>query len=253
MVRHPWDVQAPDAPVRLFCLPWAGGSAAGYQRTWPGALAPEVDVRALELPGRGIETSEPLIRRVDPLLDFLMARIVPLLDRPYAFFGHSMGALLSLELTRRLVAEGHPEPVRMFQSGSGIPGRSHRTGGRPLHELPENEFREWLRKTGGTPATVFRNPEILDHLSPLLRADFELCDVYRERPGPQVSCPVTALGGDADPYVPVDALSEWAEITTGDCELMVLSGAHFAFQEHLDRVHSYVAAALETAMAHPAH
>ncbi|NKI43875.1 thioesterase II family protein [Streptomyces physcomitrii] len=249
MVRHPWDVQAPDAPVRLFCLPWAGGSAVFYQRAWQREFAPDVDVRPLELPGRGIESDEKLLRRVDDLVDFLLDRLTPLLDRPYALFGHSMGALLSLELTRRLAAEGYPAPVRLFQSGSGIPGRRHRTTGRALHTLPENEFREWLRTTGGTPAAVFQNPELLDHLSPLLRADFELCDVYRERGGAPLSCPVTAIGGDADPYVPVEALSEWSEVTTGPCELMVLSGGHFAFQDHLDRVRSYVAAALRTATA----
>ncbi|MEU9716868.1 alpha/beta fold hydrolase [Streptomyces sp. NPDC047976] len=248
MVRRPWDVECPDAPVRLFCLPWAGGSAVTYRRGWPQALAPDVDVHAVELPGRGAEFGEPLLRRVEPLLDVLMTRIVPLVDRPYAVFGHSMGSMLGLELTRRLVAAGLPEPIRMFVSGSGMPGRRPRTEGSPLHELPENEFREWLRKTGGTPAEVFRNPELLDLVSPLLRADFELCDAYRHRPAPPFGCPVTAIGGDDDPYVPVAALAEWAEITTGPFDRLVLTGGHFAFQEHLDRVHAFVAAALRTAV-----
>ncbi|MFI1568028.1 thioesterase II family protein [Streptomyces sp. NPDC020490] len=243
MVDNPWDVTSPDAPVRLFCLPWAGGSAVAYQRTWPRALAPDVDVRAVELPGRGIASDVPPVRRLDELLDFLLPRIAPSIDRPYAVFGHSMGAVLGLEIVRRLTAAGLPEPVRVFVSGSAVPGRAPRAA-RPLHELPENEFRAWLRDTGGTPAEVFRNPELLDHLSPLLRADFELCHVYRPTPGAPLGCPLTAIGGDADPYVSVDALAGWAELTTGPFDRLVLGGGHFAFQDHLDRVHTYIATAL---------
>ncbi|MDT0343456.1 thioesterase II family protein [Streptomyces litchfieldiae] len=238
----------PDTATRLFCLPWAGGGAAAFQRGWPRHLVPGLEVHPVELPGRGAEFDEPPARRLETLLDFLEKRLTPLLGEPYAVFGHSMGTLVAFELTRRFAAAGLPLPRHLFLSGSGRPGQAATTL-KPMYLLPEDEFRAWLYETGGTPAEVFDNPELLDLLSPMVRADFELCHTYRYRPGPPLAMPLTVFGGDADPFVPVAALREWAELTTGPCEQVVLSGGHFAFRDQLPRVHAHIVATLRPAPA----
>jgi 4'-phosphopantetheinyl transferase len=163
-----------------------------------------------------------------PLVEALALALRPHLDRPFAFFGHSLGALVAFELARRLRRNGGPQPVRLFVSG--CPAPQARTREKSVHSLPDAEFREELRRLKGTPAAVLDDDELMEVLLPTLRADFALCETYAFAPGPALTCPISALGGLADDTVSHQDLDAWREQAAGPFRLRMLPGDHFFLQ-----------------------
>jgi len=147
------------------------------------------------------------------------------LDKPFAFFGHSMGAIISFELARLLRHEGAPEPVHLFVSGRSAP----QTPCDHLHtyDLPEQEFIKELRRMNGTPAEVLEDPELMQFMLPLLRADFEVIQTYTYVDEPPLNCSITAFGGLHDDEASRDSLEGWREQTTGATTLRLFPGDHF--------------------------
>ena len=217
----------PGAKVRLFCFPYAGGGASVF-RGWADGLPGSVEVRPVQLPGRETRFGEPAFTRLPPLVEALAEALRPCLDRPFAFFGHSLGALVAFELARRLHRGHDVQPVCLFVSGCGAPPT--RTPETSLHTLPAAAFREGLRRLNGTPQEVLDNDDLMDFLFPTLRADFALCETYAYRAGPPLDCPVSALGGLGDDRVSRDDLDAWREQTTGPFRLRMLPGNHFFLQ-----------------------
>ncbi|WP_422925598.1 thioesterase II family protein [Singulisphaera sp. PoT] len=213
-----------DARLRLFGFPYAGGGAMIY-RSWCAALSPEIDVFSLQLPGRESKSGQPPFQRIGDLIEALAASMSVEIDRPYAFFGQSMGALIAFELLRRLRRDGLPAPEFFVASARVAPQLPLRR--QSFHHLPEPEFRDELRRMDGIPAALFDYPELLEVVSPTLRADFALSDHYDYKPEPPLDCPVIAIGGDQDAWVQREDLEGWREQTTGDFRCHVLSGNHF--------------------------
>src|SRR5262245_13516853 len=145
------------ARLRLLCFPHAGGGTALY-RSWAGALPPGVELGIALLPGREARLHEPPIDRMDTLVASLLKDIAPYLDRPYALFGHSLGALVAFELARALRAAGAPAPRALLVSANPAPQLVHDDP--PIHDLPEPLFLEEIRRYGGMPATVLQSPEL---------------------------------------------------------------------------------------------
>lgn len=213
----------PRAALRLFCFPYAGGAASVFH-PWAAALPPSVEVCPVQYPGRGSRLAEAPFIAIRPLAQALLPAIRPLLDRPFAFFGHSMGALASFELARLLAEEGR-SPAQMFVSAHRAPQLPDPDD--PLHALPEPELIEQLRKLNGTPPEVLDHAELLQLLLPILRADFAACETYAYLPGPTLTCPLTAFGGLRDPHVTREALSDWRAQTTGPFTVRMFPGDHF--------------------------
>lgn len=214
----------PQASLRLFCFPYAGGGAIIY-RNWPTGLPKEIEVCSTQLPGHGNRHSEVLYDRMEPLVEALVPAILPYLDKPFAFFGHSMGALIGFELASRLRSVCRLEPLHLFVSGRAapqIPRLERRT-----YDLPEPEFIEELRRLNGTPQQLLEEPEVLQIALPMLRADFAICQTYRFSSEQRLSCPVTALGGVHDPEISREGLDAWRYRTSGGFSLRMLSGDHF--------------------------
>jgi medium-chain acyl-[acyl-carrier-protein] hydrolase len=214
----------PAAAVRLFCFPNAGGGAQAY-RLWGSSMPASVEVCAVRLPGREARLTEPAFKSVRPLVVALADALAAHLDRPFAFFGHSMGAKVAFELARHLAATRGVEPAHLFVSGCKGP-RIPR-GGRPIYGLPEAEFIEELRRLNGTPPEVLEHPELMRLMLPLLRADFELVETYEYLPGRLLNCPVSAYGGLEDFEVPGEQLGEWRAETTGAFNQRMFPGDHF--------------------------
>src|ERR1043165_2264853 len=184
----------PAAALRLFCFPYAGGNPSTFW-SWPERL-PWVEVCALQLPGRGGRVTEPPFASLDPLIREATRGFAPYLDKPFAFFGHSMGALISFELARRLRAEGRRGPLKMFVSGCRAPQMPNRA---PLtYNLPEPEFVKELKRLKGTPPEVFESQELMQLVLPVLRADFGICQTYAYQHEPPLACPIYAFGGLED-------------------------------------------------------
>jgi surfactin synthase thioesterase subunit len=218
------------AAVRVFCLPYAGGSATAF-REWI-ALSDRLDaeVLAVELPGHGRRIGEPPQLRVEELGDALAAEI----DRPYVVFGHSLGARLGFELCRYIRDAGGPEPLRLFVSGSVGP-RLPRVG-RGDSTLPDDEFIHRVTGMGGTPAAVLNNPELRELLLPIIRSDFAWGDRYAYVPGPLLRCPITAFAGTTDQEATQPQVATWEKETSGAFRLRVVEGGHFFLHTRLPEI-----------------
>lgn len=184
----------------------------------------------MELPGRGRQFTTPAARRIDTLVDALSEAISPYLDRRFAFFGHSMGALVSFELSHALRAKHGVEPVALYVAAQTAPQLPN--DGPLLHKLSDVELRAELRRIGGTPQEVLASDDFMALLLPTLRADFEVCETYTYSQGAPLSCPIVAYGGADDPQVGEDDLKAWAELTTGAFAFAMLPGGHFFIDDN---------------------
>ncbi|MEU8700914.1 alpha/beta fold hydrolase [Streptomyces sp. NPDC048680] len=231
----------PGAP-RLLCLPHAGGSASFYFPV-SAALAPGVEVLAVQYPGRQDRRLDPSADSIEALADELFRVLDPQDDTPLALFGHSMGSVVGFELARRLEAAGRP-PAVFFASGRRGPSRVRTEF---VHRRDDAGLIEEMKKLNGTDLALLDDREMLDLIMPVLRADYRLVETYERGPGPRLSCPVVAMTGDADPRVTIDEARGWAEETSGAFELLVHPGGHFyltsqhravnaQIREHLSRL-----------------
>jgi medium-chain acyl-[acyl-carrier-protein] hydrolase len=222
----PWFPHAsakPQAALRLFCFPYAGGSAAIY-RPWAASLPPAIELCAVQLPGRGERLDEPSYTDLRALVGDAEAALLPYLDKPFALFGHSMGAMIAFELARRLRDRGL-NPVHLFLSARRAPQLEVEE--EITYNLPEPEFIDEVRRLNGTPQEVLEHPELMQMVLPLLRADFEVVETYRYEPGAPLDCPVTVFGGLQDSDVPRPQLDAWREHTTAAFSVRMLPGDHF--------------------------
>lgn len=169
--------------------------------------------------------SEPPFRRIKPLVEALAQAMVPRPETPFAFWGHSMGALISFELARELRRLGRNGPVALFVSGRTAPQVPDHDP--PTFNLPEKEFIAELRRLNGTPKEVLDSPELTQLFLPVIRADFELVENYVYEPEEPLDCPIHVYGGLEDSAVPTGNLKAWQIQTSGPCATRMFPGGHF--------------------------
>ncbi|SCL23262.1 Acyl transferase domain-containing protein [Micromonospora pallida] len=233
----------PDARLRLFCLPYAGGNAALF-RTWPGELPDGVEVCPIQLPGREQRHREPAFTQMSALVQTLGGVLRPYLDQPFALFGHSMGALVAYELTRHLRRRELPAPTHLYVSAARAPHLPDLEP--PLHRLPEPRLIEKLRAMDGTPEEMLGDPETIALYLPVLRADFALVETRIHQTEPPLDVPLTAFGGERDDKVTEEQLAAWRDQTTTGFALEMLPGDHFFVQ----RERAGLLAALSARLTH---
>lgn len=211
--------------ARLFCFPYAGGGAAAF-RLWTAGLPAELDIWAAQLPGRANRLHEPVVNSVPNLVDALVEELMPRLDLPFAFFGHSMGSVLASEVARAVVSRGGPAPRHLIVSGRRPPGMSGPES--RIHMLPDDEFiAEINRRYGGIPTQLLRDRELLMLLLPGLRADVTAVETFQPGPREPLDCPISAFGGTHDRLTPRAQLDAWRGQTTGPFRVRVFPGDHF--------------------------
>ena len=216
----------PAARVRLFCFSHAGGGAAMY-RAWLDALPPTVELCAVQLPGRESRLREPAFTSMQRLVAALLPELMARIDRPYALFGHSMGALVAFEAARALRSvSGLRQPHRLLVSGRRAPHLPDTEA--PMHPLSDDEFvTEIRRRYGGIPDEVLRHRELLELLLPGLRADIAAIETHAFVPGPALGCAISVFGGDADPRATREQLAAWQLHSDAATRLRVFGGDHF--------------------------
>jgi medium-chain acyl-[acyl-carrier-protein] hydrolase len=238
-VQMPWlhvPEPRPQARLRLYCIPYAGGGPGAF-RGWSSRLAGQVELRTVVLPGRERRFAEPALDSIEGIADLLVPALAPLLEPPYAVFGHSMGAMVGYEVVRRLSASVQP-PACFLVSGARAPHVAER--GPVYHRLPDAGFVEALRGLGGTPRELLEHEEILELMLPTLRADFTAAETFRRPAARPLSCPITAFGGSEDHLVTREELAAWSEHTSGRFQLHLLPGDHFFLATAQDRLLSLV-------------
>lgn len=217
----------PQSRIRLFCLAHAGGGASFF-RSWKEHLRPIADVYAIQLPGREMRMNEAPKEVLPELLQELARDLLPYLNKPFAFFGHSLGALLAYELTHHLRQFYRLQPDHLFVSSFRAPHLPQERA--PIHHLPDDEFLHAMFDMGGTSDDVMSRPELLELFLPMLRADFKLAEVYSHQRKLRLSVPVTAFMGEHD-TISKEMLLAWPEHTSGHFRHHVLPGGHFYMKE----------------------
>ncbi len=222
---------AANASARLVCLPHAGGSASFFFPV-SAAVGPGVDVVAIQYPGRQDRRTEPPISDMAVLADRIHDVLRRQPEMPLTLFGHSMGAIVAFEVTRRLEAEGHG-PVRLFASGRRAPS-THRD--ETVHRLDDAAILAEVRRLNGTASSVLGDDEIMRAVLPALRADYQATETYRCAPEITVNCPISVLTGDTDPRTSLGEANAWAQHTSGSFDLHVFAGGHFFLTAHADAI-----------------
>lgn len=230
--------------VRLICFPHAGGSA-GFFFPYSRSLAPEIEVWAIQYPGRQDRRHERLIDNIPELADRIHERmhegVTRGQDRPFAFFGHSMGAAVAFEVAQRLKRGGGASPRWLFASGRRAP--THRRAGE-VHLRDDAGLIDELLRVGGTDQLFLQDEELLAAILPVTRNDYRAIETYAWEGGPELDCPVTALVGEDDPQVTTGEAADWAAHTTGPFELRTFPGGHFYLDAHRAAVLDTVSTAL---------
>jgi len=217
----------PDAKVRLICIHHAGGSTK-YFESWPDLLPEDVEVLAVALPGRGLRRAEPPFRELGPAVAEIVAGMAPYLDRPYALFGDSIGALVCFEVIRSLRRAGLPLPVRLFASGMVAPHIVWWSPEQPLHRSPDEDlFQGLIRDAGMLDEKSLADDDLREVMLPVLRADLEIAETYEFYSEPRLAVPVTAIRGAEDILLTPEQLEGWSEHTDAGFEHIAMPGNHF--------------------------
>ncbi|BBX19847.1 thioesterase [Mycolicibacterium duvalii] len=230
---------APNARTRLVCFPHAGGSAS-YYFPLSRALSPEVDVYAVQYPGRQDRHSEPFIETIDELADRVYEVLGDLTDAPVAFFGHSMGAVLAFEVTRRLEQAGRGPSV-VFVSGSRAPHRYEDDGS----ARTDAGLIDVMRDLGGTDPRVLGDQDLLETFLPPFRNDFRALAAYNA-PGTGVRAPLVVMTATDDPKTSEEDARAWDAHTSGPVEVHTFTGGHFYLEKQAPRVIEVIARTLRT-------
>ena len=210
--------------LQLFCFPYAGGSAQVF-RHWQQHFSSDVSLWLAHLPGRDKRFAQPPFKSLKELVEVLADAIVPMLWEDYAFWGHSMGALISFELARELRRRKHALPGAMFVGGCRAPQVP--ASAPTTFDLPEEDFIGQLKRLNGTPRELFEDPETLKFFLPTLRADFQTTETYAYQPEDPLACAIYAYGGLQDTDVPVKSLRAWGQQTSRKFEARLFPGDHF--------------------------
>lgn len=213
---------APEARLRLFCFPYSGGSASMFG-AWPDHLPPEIELCAIQLPGRQERLHEPLLRSVEEMVAALVPALLPYLDRPFATFGHSLGAIVMFETLRRIAAAHSLKPIHVFVSGAPSPRRFLMPN---LTSRSPAELDDLVRFIGFGRADVTEDEDAARHLLPALMADLEACALYAYVPSAPFDAPITAFAGREDLLAPPDSMDDWRAHTSMWFSKNVFPGEH---------------------------
>ena len=182
-----------------------------------------------QLPGRENRMDELPFTRFQDLVSVIAVALQPFLDREYAIFGHSLGALIGFEVARRIREKSGITPLHLFASAQHAPQIPDPMP--PIAMLPDAEFLTAVQERyDGIPHEILREPEVLSLLLPMLRADFKVLEDYSYHPDRPLACGITALGGLKDSMTSPESVSAWGMQTQGIFRLRMFPGDHFFVQ-----------------------
>ena len=230
IARSPWLISYAnhDAPLRMFCFPYAGGSATIF-KDWGNFIPENIEICAIQLPGRGSRMREKAHTNTPELILDLHKNLLSYIkEKQCIFYGHSMGALIAFELARLLRDEENL--TQLVVSGHRAPHLPLRLP--TLYDLPPDKFLQEIKNLGGMQKQIVENVELMNLLSPIIRADFTICDTYQYQETEPLHIPISALGGINDPRVNSKEIELWQKHTTEKFYFQILPGEHFFIHSH---------------------
>jgi surfactin synthase thioesterase subunit len=226
------------ATLQLVCFPSAGHGPSMF-RPWATLLPPAVELLIVHLPGREARWNERPFVQVTEVVPRIGDALSLRLTRPFAFFGHSLGALLAFETARHLRRTDRVGPTHLFVSAHRAPQFPNRYP-RIAHLSDAAFVAEVNARHGGVPEAVARNQELMDLMLPCLRADYQLFEDYAYAADRPLACPISVFGGAADQYVREQDLEGWRTQNTAGFTLRMLAGGHFFVNDGREAVVAHV-------------
>ncbi|MGE5632422.1 MAG: thioesterase II family protein [Caulobacteraceae bacterium] len=225
--------------IRLFCIPYAGGSASVYF-VWKKYLDTNIEIYPIELSGRGRRMNVPLYNDMNDAVNDIYELIKnDLDDKPYAIFGHSMGCYLAFELYYKIMESNHQSAKHVFFSGRAAPGDD--SGKKYSHLLPDNEFIREVYSLGGMAEEFLKNKILKDVFLPILRADYKMIETYEyTEKKSKICCSISVLTGTRDKLTKGANISKWSTFTNNKCYFYEFDGGHFFINSCLSAVVSIV-------------
>lgn len=212
--------------MELIAIPFAGGSEYCYRELETHLNG--INLTTLALPGRGSLIAQPCITSIEKMVDYLLPQIRSLIQQPYAFFGHSMGAFIAYMLCRKINHEGLPGPEKLILSGRKAPSVKDQN---IKHTLPDEEFRKMLHNLGGIPNAVWQDEEIMALFEPIIRSDFELIETYSHQMQKPIDLAINLFLGQED-NVTTEQARAWQQETLQPLNIYHFPGGHFYFQDN---------------------
>jgi medium-chain acyl-[acyl-carrier-protein] hydrolase len=243
--RRQAEAHEAEAVVRVICFHHGGGGASSFNG-WYRLLPSEVDMVRIQLPGREDRLKEELVSNIDAVVAGVVPQLVPLFDRPVAFYGHSLGAIIAFEAIRELRRNGHSLPRALFVSGRRAP---HLPLSHPAFCLASDDrLVEYLGSMGGMPDSLLEKAHWRNQLLPIIREDLKISDLYLYRHDAPLPCPITYFAGVADPWVKPQERQGWRAQTWSEFRLLEFSGGHFFSRDE----QAAIVADIVQSLLHPA-
>ncbi len=227
----------PNARVRLVCFPHGGGGPQAYQE-WSDLLNDDIEVFSVSLPGRGSRFREPPVDNMDALTDAILKDFQQHLDKPFAFFGHSVGALVCYDVARKMEKQGLALPLELFLSAHPAPHLIGRH--KNMHQLSDGELIAVIKRLGLVPEDELNNSELTQLILPPMKADFAAAETYQATDAPRLQIPITALGGSKDELVNTEELHAWRQYSSAQFAVNIYEGDHFYIHDNLDAIHRHI-------------
>lgn len=218
-----------NSTIRLFCFSYAGGGASTFY-TWQKHLEKNIELIAIQYPGRESRFSEPLVSDLTIITRELAKGFMSYLDKPYLIFGHSLGALIGFEFIRLIRQLQFTQPKHFIVSGAKAPQMPLRR--KHLSQLEDAAFKEELVKYNGVPEHILNNDELINLFMPILRNDFKITEDYVYKNLAPLSCSITALSGLNDATVIKEEVLGWEKQTTKNFQHISYVGDHFFIRNH---------------------
>ncbi|MCP5061064.1 MAG: thioesterase [Ignavibacteriae bacterium] len=214
-----------NAKLRLFCFPYAGSSAVVTYRHFVDNLPDFIEVCPVELPGRGARMAEDLIDDLEQVVEEISFALKDFLDIPFAFFGHSMGALISYELSHKVFGQHKVKPSNIYVSAHKAPFTER--DGLIMHKLDSNEFTSELMKMDGVSKEIMEHKELMELMLPIIKNDYAVCETYDYKQKEVLDIPITIFGGVNDKDITEANLLQWEKLTSSNFRHFMIEGDHF--------------------------
>lgn len=230
--------------LRLLCIPFAGGGASVFH-TWADSIGVDIEVRAVQLPGRQERFAEAAPCSVTAAVTGIAEALLALPALPLVVYGHSHGAAIAFELARSL--RGLLQcPLALVVAARAAPHCQRKMP--RISGLPTADFKDALHRTYAVPREVLDNPELMELALPPLRADFLAVETYKYVPAAPLDIPIIALHGTKDELVARNEMMAWREVTASTMSLFEVDAGHLFLETHQPWVLDCVAATIRSVM-----